>query len=418
MAGLKTSPPGAADAQVASPQKGTLALGAALRDNWLAKLVPDSLFGRLALLLGVAVVSSHVLALTLMFELHPRPGMHRPPEATAAMDTLDAPRPPPWGMGPRPPHALPDSEPPHFRGPDGPPGPPTLGLLLDIAVRLGALLLAAWVGARWLSDPVRRLAGAARELGLNIHRAPLPESGTLECREATRVFNQMQQHIRAQLEQRDQFVAAVSHDLRTPLTRLALRVESLQDAGERQRFGRDIAEMDTMIRATLDYLRGAADAEPWVALDLAALVESLVQDQQEAGHEVAVEPGDGMPLAPVRAQASALRRCISNLLDNAVRYGGGAQVRLTEDAQGVRVTVLDRGPGIPEAELAQVLQPFYRVEASRNRNTGGVGLGLASASDIARQHGGQVQLSNRLGGGLQATLLLSRQAFDADLLLN
>jgi signal transduction histidine kinase len=380
--------------------------------RWAGRCLPDSLFGRLALLLGVAVVSSHVLALTLMFELHPRPGLGPPPQAMGVSG------PPPWGMGRPPPHALADSAPPHFRGPDGPPGPPTLGLLLDIAVRLGALLLAAWVGARWLSDPIRRLAGAARELGLNIHRAPLPEAGTLECREATRVFNQMQQHIRAQLEQRDQFVAAVSHDLRTPLTRLALRVESLQDAGERQRFGRDIAEMDTMIRATLDYLRGAADAEPWVALDLAALVDSLVQDQQEAGHDVAVESGCSVALAPVRAQASALRRCISNLLDNAARYGGGAQVRLSEDVQGVRVTVLDRGPGIPEAELSSVLQPFYRVEASRNRNTGGVGLGLASASDIARQHGGSVSLHNRPGGGLQAELRLPRQVIDAKSLLN
>ena len=411
MAGLKTSPPRSAAARVAAPRGGAFFLGAALRKNWLAKLVPDSLFGRLALLLGVAVVSSHVLALTLMFELHPRPGMLRPPEA------MESSGPPPWGVDqPQPEHA--GSPPAHFRRPDGPPGPPTLGLLLDIAVRLGALLLAAWVGARWLSDPIRRLAGAARELGLNIHRAPLPEAGTLECREATRVFNQMQQHIRAQLEQRDQFVAAVSHDLRTPLTRLALRVESLHDAGERQRFGKDIAEMDTMIRATLDYLRGAADAEPWVALDLAALVDSLVQDLQEAGQDVAVEPGDSMPLAPVRAQASALRRCISNLLDNAARYGGVAQVRLTEDAQGVRVTVLDRGPGIPEAELSKVLQPFYRVEASRNRNTGGVGLGLASASDIARQHGGSVSLHNRPGGGLQAELRLPRQVIDAKSLLN
>jgi signal transduction histidine kinase len=133
---------------------------------------------------------------------------------------------------------------------------------------------------------------------------------------------------------------------------------------------------------------------------------------------VAVEPDGSVLLAPVRAQASALRRCISNLLDNAARYGGAARVQLTEDAQGVRVTVLDRGPGIPEAELVQVLQPFYRVEASRNRNTGGVGLGLASASDIARQHGGQVQLSNRVGGGLQAELCLPRQVPDSKMLLN
>lgn len=378
---------------------------------WAERWLPDSLFGRLALLLGVAVVTSHVLALTLMFELHPPPGMHRPPEA------MESSGPPPWGMGQPPPeHA--GSPPTHFRGPDGPPGPPTLGLLLDIAVRLGALLLAAWVGARWLSDPVRRLAGAARELGLNIHRAPLPEAGTLECREATRVFNQMQQHIRAQLEQRDQFVAAVSHDLRTPLTRLALRVESLQDAGDRQRFGKDIAEMDTMIRATLDYLRGAADAEPWVALDLASLVGSLVEDQQDCGHDVALDMADAAPLAPVRAQTSALRRCLTNLLDNAVRYGGTAQVRLEEDGEGVRVTVLDRGPGIPQEELTKVLQPFYRVEASRNRNSGGVGLGLATASDIARQHGGSVTLRNRPGGGLQAELLLPRQPVKFKTLLN
>ncbi|OGO93992.1 MAG: hypothetical protein A3E00_18145 [Curvibacter sp. RIFCSPHIGHO2_12_FULL_63_18] len=377
----------------------------------MQRCLPASLFGRLAWLLGLTVLFSHVLALTLMFEM--RPDMRPDLRANGPL-----PGPPPgalhWGGAapPPPPPYLDPSDDRHHGG------PPPVGLLLDIAVRLGALLLAAWVAARWLSDPVRRLAAAASELGHNIHRAPLPESGSLECREATRVFNQMQQHIRAQLAQRDQFVAAVSHDLRTPLTRLALRVESLSDAQERQRFGRDIAEMDTMIRATLDYLRGAADAEPWVTLDLAALVNSLVEDQQEAGHDVVVEPGEGPPIAPLRAQASALRRCISNLLDNAARYAGGAQVRLTEDAQGVRVTVLDRGPGIPESELAQVLQPFYRVEASRNRNTGGVGLGLASASDIARQHGGSLQLSNRMGGGLQAELCVPRRALDAKTLLN
>jgi protein-histidine pros-kinase len=361
------------------------------------RCLPDSLFGRLALLLGVAVVSSHVLALTLMFEVLPHPG---PP-----------PLPPP-GMQP---HDFAGTGGPP--GQPGPPGPRLSGLLLDISVRLGALLLAAWMGARWLSDPVRRLAGAARELGHNIHRPPLPETGTLECREATRVFNQMQKHIRAQLEQRDQFVAAVSHDLRTPLTRLALRVESLQDASERQRFGRDIAEMDSMIRATLDYLRGAADAEPWVALDLASLVDSVVHDQQDSGNDVVQASQSGAPLAPVRAQASALRRCLTNLLENAVRYGGAAEVRLAEDADAVRVTVLDLGPGIPEAELAKVLQPFYRVEASRNRNSGGVGLGLATASDIARQHGGSVELSNRPGGGLQAELVLPRKSMEVQMLL-
>lgn len=378
--------------------------------QWLARrCLPDSLFGRLAWLLGLTVLCSHILALTLMFEMRPdmRPDFRAdgplPGPSADAVHWGDAPPPPP-------PHHDPSDNRHHG-------GPPPVGLLVDISVRLGALLLAAWVAARWLSDPIRRLAGAARELGHNIHRAPLPEAGSLECREATRVFNQMQQHIRAQLAQRDQFVAAVSHDLRTPLTRLALRVESLPDAAERQSFGRDIAEMDTMIRATLDYLRGAADAESRVPLDMRSLVESLVHDQQDSGHDVQLlEPAAA--LAPVRAQPSSLRRCIGNLLDNAVRYGGAAEVELAQNAEGLHVTVRDRGPGIPEDELEKVLEPFYRVESSRNRNTGGVGLGLASASDIARLHGGRLQLRNRSGGGLEATLWLPQVATETSLLPN
>jgi protein-histidine pros-kinase len=319
---------------------------------------------------------SHVLALTMMFEFIPPPQL---------------------------PHDSPHGSAPH--------GPPPVGLLLDIGIRLAAIVLAAWVGARWLSDPVRRLAGAARELGNNIHGQPMQEVGTRECRDATRVFNQMQQKIREQLDQRDQFVAAVSHDLRTPLTRLALRAESLNDAAERQRFGKDIAEMDAMIRATLDYLRGAAEPEAWVALDLASLVDSLVQDNQDCGHDVQADVPDGVCAAvqPLQAQASALRRCIGNVLDNAVRYGGGARVSIGETMDTVCIHIDDHGPGIPEAELRKVLQPFYRLEGSRNRNSGGVGLGLAVASDIARQHGGWLDLSNRLEGGLRVSLVLLKQ---------
>jgi signal transduction histidine kinase len=338
----------------------------------LLRCLPDTLFGRLALLLVVVVLISHGLALTLMFELRP-----------------------PIGPG------LDHLPPPHK-------GPPPEGLLMDIGIRLAALWLAAWVAARWLAEPVRRLADAARELGLNMDHKPLPETGTRECREASRVFNQMQQRLQAQMAQRDQFVAAVSHDLRTPLTRLALRAESLQDPLERKQFGRDIAEMDTMIRVTLDYLRGAAEAEPRVMLDLGSLVDSLVQDQQDCGHDVAT----AVPLPhlrPLYGQTSALRRCIANLLDNAVRYGGSARVGLTEESEDVVITVRDRGPGIAPDELERVLLPFYRVDASRNRNSGGVGLGLATASDIARQHGGQLVLRNREGGGLQVELRLPRK---------
>jgi signal transduction histidine kinase len=338
----------------------------------LVRCLPDSLFGRLALLLIAVALISHVLALSLMFEL----GHAGPPP------------PQPAGMPP----------PPH--------GPPLEVMLADIAVRLGAVLLAAWVGARWLSAPMGRLAQATRELARNIHREPIAEAGTRECREATAVINQLQQHIRAQLAERDQFVAAVSHDLRTPLTRLNLRVQNLESESERQRFGKDIAEMDNMIRATLDYLRGSADPEPWVALDLHALVQSLVHDNQDCGIAVTLTetvPAPAMPIR-LRAQVSSLRRCVANLIENAVRYGGSAEIALSQDAGVVRVWVSDRGPGISEDALTQVLLPFFRVDASRNRHTGGVGLGLATAHDIARHHGGTVELRNRDGGGLQAEL--------------
>ncbi|WP_232834744.1 ATP-binding protein [Rhodoferax ferrireducens] len=342
------------------------------------RLLPSTLFGRLALLLFVAVLASHALALTLMFEL--RPPMPNP------------------GPG-----MTPDFGPGH-----PPPGPPPLlhpGLLLDIGVRLSALMLAAWIGARWLSQPIRRLASAAREIGLDVHRSPLAEEGTEECRAATRVFNQMQAQICQQLSERDRFVAAVSHDLRTPLTRLALRAEGLSDTLQRQQFGKDIVEMNNMITATLDYLRGAADPEPLVLLDVMSLLESLADDQQACGHDVTVT-GYAEPL---RAQASSLRRCIDNLVANAVRYGHVARISLTDHPEHVCIEVSDEGPGIPEDELDRVLAPFYRVEASRNRNSGGVGLGLSIAHNITRRHQGQLRLRNGALAGLIVTLTLPRR---------
>ncbi|MDP3520350.1 MAG: ATP-binding protein [Hydrogenophaga sp.] len=344
------------------------------------RCLPSSLFGRLTLLLFAVMLLSHLLALSLLFELYPRP------------------------MGPplpKPPSAQ-QTQPPSL---DMPPAQ----MLLDIGVRLGAMLLAAWIGARWLAAPVKRLAEAAQGLAAHIEGPPLQESGTRECREATRVINQLQRHIRLQLAQRDQFVAAVSHDLRTPLTRLALRAEALHDAVARQRFCKDITEMETMIRGTLDYLRGAADPEPLVRLDLAALLDSVVEDQQACGHPVWLAQAPAASgTCTVRAQPIALRRCIDNLVHNAVRYGGHAEVACFMDAQQLRVSVSDKGTGIPIDLLDQVLQPFFRLEASRHRHTGGLGLGLAVADEIATRHGGRIHLNNRPGGGLCAELTLPR----------
>lgn len=339
--------------------------------------MPATLFGRLALLLLGFVLASHVLALTMLFELLPPPGAGP-------------------GQGP-------------------PPDPPSLmPLALDIGLRLGALTLAAWIAASWLSRPIKRLAAAAHELGRGIghesgheggdtvHEA-IPEEGPRECREATRGFNRMQARIRQQLDERDRFVAAVSHDLRTPLTRLHLRAEGLPDSALQAAFRRDIGEMDAMIGATLDHLRGAA-AEATVWLDVQALADSIADDRQACGHDVRVAGR----AAPLPAQASALRRCIGNLVDNAVRYGGAAQIQLI-DAPGVlRIEVHDPGPGIAAGELDKVLAPFYRVDASRSRAHGGVGLGLSIAHDIALRHRGSLSLRNADAGGLIAALELAR----------
>lgn len=341
--------------------------------------MPNSLFGRLALLLGVAVLVSHAVALRLMFEMGP---------------DLFAPA-PPGGAGAWPPGAEPGLQ--HW------------GLWLDVGVRLAVLMLAAWIGARWLSQPVRRLAHAARELGRDIHRAPLIEAGTDECREATRVFNQMQVQICTLLSERDSFVAAVSHDLRTPLTRMALRAESLSDAGQRLRFGCDIAEMNNMITATLDYLRGVAAAESFVLLDVDSMLHSLADDCSAGGHAVnVVRSAQLHACAPLRTQAQALRRCISNIVDNAVRYGGAASVCCFDVGDHLCIEVRDNGPGVAEADLVKVLAPFYRVERSSHCHNGGVGLGLSIANDIARRLQGEVRLENGDLGGLVVTVALRR----------
>ena len=371
----------------------------------LRRWLPDTLFGRLALLLLVAVVASHVLALTLMFELRPQPGPgmrhfdERHAGAKMGGDATRAGLPPEMRQPPsmrQPPGMPPEPHPRHMLHP---------GLLLDIGVRLAALMLAAWIGARWLSQPIGRLARAARALGTDIRGAPLAEAGTAECREAPRVFNQMQSQICQQLDERDRFVAAVSHDLRTPLTRLRLRAESLPDDESRRRFSLDIEEMDTMIRSTLDYLRGAADAEALVQLDVQALLLSIADDQEACGHHVPVH-GTALPIA---AQPCALRRALGNLVENAIRYGGAAELHVIDSPTLLCIEVRDRGPGLAEAELVKVLAPFYRVEGSRNRDHGGVGLGLSIASDIVRRHGGTLKLRNGEGLGLVAMIALPRR---------
>jgi signal transduction histidine kinase len=259
-----------------------------------------------------------------------------------------------------------------------------------------------WV-VRRVTAPLTSLSAAAEMLGNDLNAPPLPEIGTVEMRQASRAFNTMQARLRSLVENRTRMLAAISHDLRTPLTLLRLRAEHVEDAPEREKMLATIAEMDSMIAATLEFARDEAMAEPRRRTDLTALLASVVDDMAETGLPVAMKATQ--PIL-CECQPAALKRALSNLLGNAVKYGKRARATIGSTPQAVEITIDDDGPGIPEDELARVFQPFYRVEGSRNRETGGIGLGLAIAMSIVQAHRGKLTLSNRPEGGLRARVTL------------
>lgn len=269
----------------------------------------------------------------------------------------------------------------------------------------GALLVAAIaaVAGRRMAAPLRRLAAAAERLGSDLSAPPLPETGSRELRQASRAFNEMQARLKRYFEDRMRMLAAVSHDLRTALTRLRLRVEFIDDPAQRARAEADLAAMQSILESTLAYARAEAEGERMVKVDLMALVETACDDLRDAGHAVGFTPG---PRTVLTCRPVALRRALDNLLVNAVRYGGGAEVEIRAAADMVEIAIGDRGPGIPPDERENVFEPFYRLEGSRSAETGGVGLGLAVARSIARDHGGDIRLEDRSGGGLLARLVL------------
>ncbi|MBI4742500.1 MAG: hypothetical protein HY777_13330 [Betaproteobacteria bacterium] len=224
---------------------------------------------------------------------------------------------------------------------------------------------------------------------------------------AAREFNVMQTRLRQSIEERARFLAAVSHDLKTPITRLRLRAEMLGDSPLREKFAADLEEMENMVGAALGFLRGEAVDEPLRPVDIAALVESVVEDFVEGGACISIGSPAGIRLV---VRAHALRRCLSNLVDNALKYGvDDVTVAIEATSDGVNILVRDRGPGLAAEETDKVFEPFYRVESSRNRETGGTGLGLAIARQIARAHGGELTLANRAAGGLEAAIRLPGQ---------
>jgi signal transduction histidine kinase len=215
----------------------------------------------------------------------------------------------------------------------------------------------------------------------------------------------MQRRIARFVEDRARMLAAVSHDLRTPLTRIRLRADLLDDEELGDKIRRDLDDMQTMVEATLDFMRGTASREETRSLDLMALLESLSEDAEESGARVRLR---GQVQTPYRGRPVALKRCIGNLLDNALRYGGEADIEVTDSDSAVTVTIADRGPGIPLESLGKVFDPFWRLDASRGRDSGGTGLGLGIARNIAKSHGGDLVLHNRKDGGLCAELTLPR----------
>lgn len=281
-------------------------------------------------------------------------------------------------------------------------------LLPRLALTLLIFLALAAVVVRMMTRSLDRLARAAEHLGANVEGAPLAESGPVEVRSVIAAFNRMQAQIRQYVLERTRLLGAISHDLKTPLARMRLRTELLPDAAVRGKFVRDLDEMESMVGSTLEFLGSLGEGPERVPVDVGALIESLCEDFRETGADVSFA---GTAHAPFSAHPQALRRCAANLIDNALRYGGAAEVVVEDDEAALRVRVRDRGPGIPEAELERVFDPYFRLDVSRNRASGGTGLGLSIARNIARWHGGEIRLRNAADGpGLVAELTLPRPA--------
>jgi signal transduction histidine kinase len=278
-------------------------------------------------------------------------------------------------------------------------------LLLSLAVLLAAVVAVSLVAVRWTTRPLNALADAAGELGKNINRPPLPEKGPEEVRRAAQAFNTMQARLIGYIRERTALLAAMSHDLKTPITRLRLRSELLGDPQMKEKFTKDLDEMESLVGATLDFLHGQESGEPVKPVDIMALLESLQADMAEMGGPARIE---GSALKPYPGRPQALKRCLANVFENAVKYGKSARVIVDDNADRLQIRVHDEGPGIPQAELKKVFEPFYRAENSRSRETGGTGLGLTIARGIAEAHGGRLSLRNREEGGLEATLELPR----------
>lgn len=339
----------------------------------------NTLFGRLFGVLLVAIILAHVLAIAWFRHYGPPPP---PPQETfveqpdGRMVPLNKEHRRPWFGGP----------------------------VVPLTFQFISLIIAAWYGAKLLSRPIQRLSEAAERLSLDLDSPPLDESGPREAKQAASTFNLMQRRIREQVSQRARMLGAVSHDLRTPLSRLKLRLEQIEDPKLQGQMRQDLNDMIGMLDATLSYLHEQRTSETRHWLDVQALVESMSENAQDQGCDVQFAG----TCVPLQVQPMALRSRLNNLIDNALRYAGTARVELEDSREALIIRVIDHGPGIAADQREAVFEPFFRLEGSRNRNSGGVGLGMTISRDAAERLGGRLSLEETPGGGSTAVMWLPR----------
>jgi signal transduction histidine kinase len=270
------------------------------------------------------------------------------------------------------------------------------------------LAACAWVAVRLVTRPLAQMAAAADALGPDLKARALDEAGPTEIAHAARAFNAMQRRIAGYMAERVEILASISHDLQTPITRMRLRTDLMDDERDRDKFRHDLDAMQALVREGVSYARTLHGAsEPPARVDVDALLEAMAADYEDAGEQLQLEGrvGESIVTRPI-----ALRRILANLVDNALKYGDDVRLRVQAEPERLVIAVLDRGPGIPPDQLEAVLRPFHRVESSRNRSTGGTGLGLAIAHQLATAMGAGLELRNRAEGGLEARLTLATRS--------
>ncbi|MCA0422794.1 MAG: HAMP domain-containing protein [Proteobacteria bacterium] len=278
------------------------------------------------------------------------------------------------------------------------------GNILAIGAVIGSMIiLIAILLLRWVTRPLHDLAVAAERFSVDEASEPVSEIGPAEVRRAARAFNTMGNRVRHLVSERTMALAAVSHDLRTPITRLRLRSEMLDDEATRNHIDRDLAEMELMINSTLDYLKMGVTQEASRTFDLATMIRTIVDAEADHGRPIRLK---GINHASVAGKPVAIKRAMGNIIDNALKYGNTVRVLVKSESANIVIEVVDDGPGIPDTELDKVFEPFYRVENSRSRKTGGTGLGLTIAKSIIIEHGGMIALDNRRRGGLRVSVRL------------